>query len=132
MASAVWKYFNNVSSDSSKAKCLVCSGMGKETLITRGKIPKLFSTKPLWNHLKNCHSTVYSTLRQENKEDVAKEEEEDRDGDGDCSQESDVQQPTIEQLLNKKKKWEPSNKQAEKITTAICKLKFLKNIFYET
>jgi BED zinc finger len=118
MASAVWKYYKNVStgSDSSKAKCLVCTG--KETLITRGKTPKLYSTKPLWNHLKNCHPTVYSSLRQESKEDVPKGEEEDQDdGVGD----SDVQQPTIEQLLKKKKKWESSNKQAQKITASICK-----------
>lgn len=120
--SAVWKFFEVQASDTSKAKCLVCKSKDIVTIITRGKTSKLFSTKPLWNHLKNSHPSVHKEIKPEDKEDPVKEEE-NHDVDVDDSLVPGTgQQPTIQQILQKQKTWEPSSKQAQKITRTICEM----------
>ena len=46
MSSKIWKYFKVVDDNESKALCKLC-----DVKLLRGKSPKTFSTKPLWNHL---------------------------------------------------------------------------------
>ena len=58
MSSKIWKYFKVVDDNESKALCKLC-----DVKLLRGKSPKTFSTKPLWNHLKSAHNTQHDLIK---------------------------------------------------------------------
>lgn len=59
-ASKVWKFFKVCSVENEhKAECLMCKSNSVSRLIVRGTSSKSYSTKPLWNHLKNMHKICY-------------------------------------------------------------------------
>lgn len=64
--SNVWKFFKICSDDEQKAECTLCE-FTSQKLIVRGKTPKLFSTKPLWNHLKHKHPSIMKKEVNDNK-----------------------------------------------------------------
>ncbi|XP_018366612.1 PREDICTED: zinc finger BED domain-containing protein 4-like [Trachymyrmex cornetzi] len=59
--SNVWNFFKICSDDERKADCILCETTSRKQIV-RGKSRKLFSTKPLWNHLKSKHPLIMKTL----------------------------------------------------------------------
>ena len=61
--SPIWKYFKiyigSEAGTSNKAECTLCDKRLLSRLITRGKNPKTYFTKPLWNHFKQNHPEEY-------------------------------------------------------------------------
>jgi len=86
--------------------------------IVRGKTPKLFSTKPLWNHLRRKHPLTIENM------------------DGNTNIEADPptlnlnpsspishsksHQPTLQSLIKKKEMWSLDDPKAMNITRKIC------------
>ena len=58
-SSLVWKYFTPREAEAECTRCKV--------LILRGKNPKSYSTKPLWNHLQTAHKGLYAEITPKNK-----------------------------------------------------------------
>lgn len=56
-SSKIWRYFKVVLDDESRAMCTLCN-----VKLLRGKTPKTYSTKPLWNHLKSSHKTQHTLI----------------------------------------------------------------------
>lgn len=108
--SKVWKYF---AKQDSKAKCLEC-----DTLITRGSKPKLYSTTPLINHLKNQHQEKFKAFekgRDKDKQNAIKT----------SSDQVKSQQPTLDEVLEKKKIFDINSSRAKTITRTIGKFDLL-------
>ena len=59
--SNVWNFFKICSDDEKKADCILCETTSRKQIV-RGKSRRLFSTKPLWNHLKSKHPLIMKTL----------------------------------------------------------------------
>ena len=125
--SKVWKYFRAHDRDNTKAQCTLC-----EVLVVRGKTPKSFSTKPLWNHLNTTHRDTYSKLKRDDKskgeEDASGEASE---GQGTSSSThptsaDECQQPTIMEVLSKKTENGSNSSCCTEITRVIGDFKLLR------
>lgn len=118
--SKVWHYFIVDSNDNTKAKCTLC-----ELNILRGKTPKTFSTKPLWNHLKSTHKSQHKVIyagKEDKDEDIDMESEvarEDLHSEDFNPRAATGFQPTLEQVLASKQPMKPQSVQAKKITRVI-------------
>ena len=66
MSSQVWKRFEVDVGNPNKAVCNLCDISTQSQVIQRGKTPILYSTNPLWNHLKNsCNSSHDKLVKTE-------------------------------------------------------------------
>jgi hypothetical protein len=131
--SIIWKHFKSCSVENEhKAECLLCDKvtLGKAIYIVRGKTPRSYSTKPLWNHLQKKHPSTYKTLQSKDKETADDADELNSDdpeagastskpnpATGSQSQQS---QPTIMESLERSKKWTLDDKRSKAVTRVIC------------
>ena len=113
--SKVWKYFRAHDRDNTKAQCTLC-----EVLVVRGKTPKSFSTKPLWNHLNTTHRDTYSKLKRDDKSKGEEDASEKCGSSTHPTSADECQQPTIKQ------KMDPTHPVAQKITRVIGDFKLLR------
>ena len=57
--SLVWQFFSVEKAEDESATCNICNGGVKRGQKDKG--PKTYSTAPLHNHLKRCHTTEYNS-----------------------------------------------------------------------
>ena len=127
--SRIWKYFKVSSDNEMIAECILCLEQSSSSKIVRGKTPKLFSTKPLWNHLKYKHPLVYKSLN-ENKVDgnenyISTFTNKPND---EALQEQPEQQIcynqhqlTLQMTIDRSKQWHFNDPKAKAISRKICK-----------
>lgn len=127
LKSRIWKYFKVCSNNESTAECKLCSEQSLTSKIIRGKTPKLFSTKPLWNHVKHKHPLVYKTQHENEDKDASKsyisniqisDENLIIQEQQTYSQQS---QPTLQMTIDRNKEWNFNDPKAKVISRKICK-----------
>lgn len=136
--SRIWKYFKISSDNETTAECQLCREQSLSSKIIRGKTPKLFSSKPLWNHVKHKHPSVVTVYKPqtENKVDTSDTTEKcisDADLDVDNPDENFFSQeqhnihthkqyqPTLQMIINRNKQWNINDPKAKAISRKICK-----------
>lgn len=125
--SNVWKFFKICNDDEKKAECSLCESTSqKQKQIIRGKTPKLFSTKPLWNHLKSKHPLAIKTLDREIN---VNKDEDDPPTSGPSftitsKSEPYQTQPTLQSVIKKKEMWSLDDSRSMNITKKICMFYF--------
>lgn len=138
--SDVWKFFKICNNDKTKAECSLCDSTSQKPII-RGKTPKFFSTKPLWNHLKSKHPLAMRNLDREI--DASKDEDNPSISDSSGSSSSTVTtsksepqqiQPTLVSEMKKKQMWSLDDPRSINITKKISTFYFLfyfkESLFY--
>lgn len=126
--SRIWNYFKVSSDNETTAECKLCHEQSLSSKIVRGKTPKLFSTKPLWNHVKHKHPSVYK-LQNESKVDATENYNPNPDvselcDDNFSSQEQPQQsqhQPTLQMIIDRNKQWNFNDPRSKAISRKICK-----------
>ena len=121
MSSQVWKHFKVDVGNTNKAVCNLCDVSNPSRVIQRGKTPKQYSTKPLWNHLKNTHKSYHDKLVKTHPRvsDCEADDEDDPQAEGSSTGQSSQSQPTLSQFMSQKKAWDPNSAQSKKITRII-------------
>ena len=115
--SMIWKYYKIKGISNEQAECRLCNASGTPTTLIRGKSPKLYSTKPLWNHLKSKHPNEYKANDSETSQSEIEEE---------YLKPSTSAQPTLLQTISAAKMWSINDSKSLTISRKIGKLaKFL-------
>ena len=124
--SAVWKYFKVDGGNPNKAVCSLCDVNNTSRLIQRGNKPKHYSTKPLWNHLKNSHKTTHDKIvvskpkvNDEGEEDEIEGDVDDPQAGTSTSTAQSSSQPTLQQFISRKKLWDVNSAQSKNLTRVI-------------
>lgn len=104
--SFVWRIFEPLINDETKAKCKLC-----DCILSRAGIGKLATTTSLINHIKNKHPKQYNEINQESDTDAKNDSLEPKV----ISQGNKRKQATLEGLLEKKKLWDINDQKAVKL-----------------
>lgn len=71
--SVIWKHFKVSADNKEKAECQLCDPNSPTRFLSRGRTPRTFSTKPLWNHIKSRHPIQLTELNRINYESAERE-----------------------------------------------------------
>lgn len=129
LKSSVWKFVKVCKDDDKRAECTLCDHNVSSSVkkIIRGKTPKSFSTKPLWNHLEGKHPTIFKDAKNHPEKSV--------DGDDPSAastsstsneiQEQRLVRSSLEEIIKKKKMWSLDDHRSMEISKIICKFIYL-------
>lgn len=125
--SNVWKFFK-ICNDEKKAECSLCDATSQKQIV-RGKTPKLFSTKPLWNHLKSKHPLIVKTLEKNSNNDENNPLTSGLSTSGSSTtitskSEPRLTQPTLQSVVKKKEMWSLNDPRSINLTKKIGMLYF--------
>lgn len=125
--SNIWKFFK-ICNDEKKTECSLCDVTSQKQII-RGKTPKLFSTKPLWNHLKSKHPLIVKTLEKNSNNDEDNPLTSGLSISGSSTtitskSEPRPTQPTLQSVVKKKEMWSLNDPRSINLTKKIVMLYF--------
>ena len=104
-----------VDDNESKALCKLC-----DVKLLRGKSPKTFSSKPLWNHLKSAHNTQHDLIKlSKGDKTVGADVDVDDVVVAGEKEKSSATQPDIATAFANMTPFKPNSTQAQAITKAI-------------
>ncbi|XP_046753087.1 zinc finger BED domain-containing protein 4-like [Diprion similis] len=90
--------------------------------MVRGKTPKSFSTKPLWNHLEGRHPQHYKSVKSNTEESVDENDPPIPSTSNLAQQVKREIQPSLEMVIRKKQMWSLDDRRAADISKIICEM----------